>query len=1117
MSQIRFTPEELSHALGEQFPPTAQQAQIISAPLEPMLVIAGAGSGKTKTMADKVVWLVANELVRPEEVLGVTFTRKAAGELSARIRSKIATLINTGLLDANTTSDYLDPAVSTYHSYANTLVQDYGLRLGIEEDTALLGAAQSWELASEVLESYTGDYQHLGSATSTLINAIVSFSSEASEHLVDPQTAEKWLENLEHQLRHLPMHEGKDKPHTAIARKLIDKIASRTTIAELAQRYAAQKAVRGVMDYGDLVAHAATIAQKIPAAALAERSKYKVVLLDEFQDTSHAQMVLFSQLFGQGHPVTAVGDPNQSIYGFRGASAGQLFHFPHQFPIIEPSGTRTNAHVKHLTIAWRNTVNVLQAANLVSGSSTAKSNPAPVAVKPLEPSAYAQPGRVVLNRCATDREEAEAIADLVQAERLRAQNIGETVTAAVLSRNRAQLSLMAQVLIEREIPYQLVGVSGLLSTPEVTDLVSCLHVLVDPLRSDKLMRLLAGARWRMGTADLMAFADWSRFLARRREFALAGPKVEEVAAGESTEDEQTLARAELNDAASLIEALDFLPAIGWTSADGRAISQRGYERLVSLRDELRRLRLLANDDLEALVREVERAMNLDIEVAARPWLQPAQRRANLDAFADVIREYTRHAQRVDLQGFLIWLEQAAEKEKGLPLPAQDADPLSVQLLTIHASKGLEWDIVAVMSMNEGVFPDRTSDRWTSGDAALPWPMRGDRHDLPQWDTDQVSFKELLDAEKQFAEDVAEHNEQEERRLAYVALTRAKSLLICSCSVWYSARTKPSEPSVFLEALLPMAEGENPRAEIGTWIENEHAAQTNPVRSQPVEARWPYDPLVGPEITGAHPSAAYPYSRRTVLEKISEQVHLFDTEYEPLTSQGQLWKEEAEKLLAQRQFIAQLEHVVEKPEHVRASMFVELAENPEEVLQNLRRPIPRRPGLAARRGTAFHTWLEEFYEQTQMLDLGEIMEPSDSYLDDALDLEAMKESFLASEWSEKQPSYVEVPLETRIGSVAVRGRVDAVFRDDQGNWLLVDWKTGYVPSGKALKDKLVQLAVYRLGWSRLHNIPLDEIKAAFYYVSAGTTIYAEYLQGEAELETMILEAFKKFDSLAGSHS
>ncbi|MGO2051454.1 MAG: ATP-dependent helicase, partial [Glutamicibacter sp.] len=900
-----------------------------------------------------------------------------------------------------------------------------------------------------------------------------------------------------------PMQADKEKKRTVAAQNMIDRLASRATIAELAQEYALSKAKLGVMDYGDLVSHAAHIAQEVPAAALAERTSHKVVLLDEFQDTSHAQMVLFSQLYGDGHPVTAVGDPNQSIYGFRGASAGQLFRFPQEFPIVRES-SRDLAHVKHLTVAWRNTVNVLDAANHITAGGQ---QPAigPVSVKPLEPSAFAQPGRVVLNRCASVREEAERIADLIVAENR--QGVGaEHKTSAVLSRNRANLSVMGEVLGERGIAYQLVGLSGLLSTPELTDLVSCLHVLVDPLRSDKLMRLLAGARWRLGAADLAAFADWSRSLARRRERGL-NPELdsaEPITQNQSTEE---AARAELNDAASLIEALDYLPPAGWTSSDGRRLSNTGYERLEALRSELRQLRLIANDDLEALIREVERAMNLDIEVAARPWIAADKYRVNLDAFADVVREYCRNAPRVELAGFLMWLEQAAEKEKGLPLPSEDADPLAVQLLTIHASKGLEWDIVAVMSLNEGVFPGAKSDRWTSGDKALPWPLRGDAGDLPQWDTDQPALKELIEAESIFKDRVDDHHIAEERRLAYVAVTRAKSLLICSSSIWSGSRSKPCEPSVFMDALLPLAEGEEPRAEIGVWVQNDQGPEENPVRSQPMEARWPYDPLDGPVITGTVQKSPHPYSRREVLSALAEDVVAAKAKSQMLTGFGEHWKDEAERLLAQREFLNNRERVIAAPEHVRASLFVELAEDPVEVLENLRRPVPRRPGLAARRGTAFHAWIEEYYEQTQMLDLGEIVEPADRYIDDVLDLASMKEAFLASEWAERQPAYVEVPLETRVGPVAVRGRIDAVFQLEDGTWLMLDWKTGRVPSGKDLKSKLVQLAVYRLGWSRLHGIPLEQIQAAFYYVGAGITIHAEYLASEEELESMIAGAFE----------
>ena len=181
--------------------PTAEQSAIISSPLTPRLVIAGAGSGKTATMADRVVWLVANGWVRPEEVLGVTFTRKAAGELASRIRAKLAALQRIAAADAGNavfpagllSADALEPKVSTYHSYASGIVSDYGLRLGVERDVVLLGGAQAWQLASEVVEAFDGDYAHFRAAKSTLVKAVIQLAGECAEHLQDPAEVHGWL------------------------------------------------------------------------------------------------------------------------------------------------------------------------------------------------------------------------------------------------------------------------------------------------------------------------------------------------------------------------------------------------------------------------------------------------------------------------------------------------------------------------------------------------------------------------------------------------------------------------------------------------------------------------------------------------------------------------------------------------------------------------------------------------------------------------------------------------------------------------------------------------------------------------------------------------------------
>ncbi|MGJ9402286.1 ATP-dependent helicase [Arthrobacter sp. KK5.5] len=1128
---IAHTPEELADLLG-QHQPTPEQSRIISSPLAPMLVIAGAGSGKTATMADRVVWLVANGLVAPDEILGVTFTRKAAGELAQRIRQQLATLAASGLVPSSDDRGEapLEPTVSTYHSYANTLVQDHGLRIGVESDTMLLGGAQAWQLAATVVEEYNGTHEHLMASKSTLIDAVVTFAGECAEHLVERADARGHLDGLIAQLETLPYREGKQAARSQKGTELLNKLRTRATVAELAARYAEAKQLRGVLDYGDLVALAARIARTVPAAGEAERQRYKVVLLDEFQDTSHAQMVLFANLFRGGHAITAVGDPNQSIYGFRGASAGQLFRFPQEFPEVLADGSRKPSDVAFLTTAWRNSVNILQAANAVSAALN-KADPNRAAgrieVPPLVASPFAGTGRVELSRHATSGDEAKHLARRLLTEHHDFRSAhGRAPTMAVLCRTRGQLAGIADALVEQGIPYEIVGLGGLLGMPEVTDLVATLRVLVDPSRSDALVRLLAGARWRIGPADLMAFADWSRFLARRREAAIRHRRPLDVESPDEVGDaNRAEARAELSEAASLVEALDWLPQPGWTSQDGRSLTDAAHERLTRLQHEIRHLRTFVDDDLPTLLHEIEHALQLDIEVAAKPGVGIHAARRHLDAFADVAAGYSDSALRTDLAGFLAWLDAAAAKEGGLEVVQQEATEEAVQLLTIHASKGLEWDVVAVTGLNEGVFPSARDSRWTSGDSALPWPLRGDRHDLPQWDTDQPSLFEALEAEQEFRSRVIGHGEAEERRLAYVALTRARDLLLCSATVWTGTRSKPTLPSMFFNDLLPLTDGPTPPASCGHWVGDDEAPAENPFREEPVQAVWPYDPLEGPIRIRGSVEEPVRAGRRRAMEAAAAAVRsamdelsagdsgesaAIDARRAIQTDVGRSWADEACLLLAVHEGGLEQPNNAAVPRHVRASLFVEIATDTDAVLRQMRRPVPRRPGIAARKGTAFHAWVEEHYGTTGMLDLGEFPGSADAYVEDMYGLDDMKAAFLASEWAERQPAFVEVPLETPVGPVTVRGRIDAVFSERRSDgttlWTLVDWKTGRVPSGREMAIKSLQLAVYRLGWARLQNIDVEQVQAAFYYVGEGRTVRPHDLADEAALVRLISDAF-----------
>jgi len=1144
----RFSPTELATILGEKNHPTPEQAAIIASPLTPRLVIAGAGSGKTATMADRVVWLVANGWVRPEEVLGVTFTRKAAGELASRIRSKLATLQriaaeddgSIGFPEALLGSEDLEPKVSTYHSYASGIVSDYGLRLGIERDVVLLGGAQSWQLASEVVEAYDGDYQHFTAAKSTLVNAVIQLAGECAEHLQDPGDVRSWLLERVENFEQLPYVAGAKKNSSQAAGELAAMLRTRASVADMVVRYQDAKRQRGVLDFGDLVALAARIASDIPLAAATERARYKVVLLDEFQDTSHAQLVLFSRLFGRGHAVTAVGDPNQSIYGFRGASAGQLFHFVQEFPVYSSDALTGQesfsvAPTSYLTTAWRNGRNILQAANTIASPlnrAAASDGPAgerqtagSVTVPALVPSPVAVDGTVVIARFGTDEDEAAVIARDVRRYRKTVFEVdkdGSAVqpTMAVLCRRRAQMECLRREFELQGIPYEIVGLGGLLDTPEIVDLVATLRVLADPGRSDALMRLLAGARWRIGPADLMAFSDWSRFLARRR----AAPEANHEDLDANEEPAKAVVESDITDAASLVEALDFLPRPGWTSAHGRSLSDAAHSRLTRLAAELRSLRSYIGDDLTTLLGEVERAMLLDIEVAAKPGISIHQARRNLDAFQDAAANFLQTSQRIDLLAFLSWLEAAASEEGGLDVAPAEANREAVQLLTVHASKGLEWDVVFVPGLNAGSFPSNRDSRWSTGAAALPWPLRGDRADLPQWDLDQPDQKGWLDAEKDFKSEVQHHGEAEERRLAYVAYTRAKFVLWVSSAAWNGSRSGIAGMSPFLSELAPLAgvaaTGDDAHTQVmGTAVVHAESVaekalpEESPLTSILEVAQFPYDPLEGPSDPRTGARLRLTPGRRLSMDHAAAMVrqHLEEpgqAASDDLSSAAGKWSEEAELLLDRQRQMKTVQDV-HLPSHISASLFVDLGDDPAAVVSQLRRPVPREPGISARKGTAFHSWVEEYFGTTGMLDLDEVP-GSDSHIDQAYGLDDMVAAFKQSEWATRAPAFVEVPVETRIGDVVVRGRIDAVFRDADGRWQLIDWKTGRRPAGRQLATRAVQLAVYRLAWARLKEVPLEDVSAAFYYVADDAVVRPHDLGSAEQLERIVEKAFRRVD-------
>ncbi|MGM1076253.1 UvrD-helicase domain-containing protein [Streptomyces sp. H28] len=1212
-------PEQLKELLGIPFTP--EQTACITAPPAPQVIVAGAGSGKTTVMAARVVWLVGTGQVAPEQVLGLTFTNKAAGELAERVRKA---LIKAGVTDP----DHLDPddppgepVISTYHAFAGRLLTDHGLRIGLEPTSRLLADATRYQLAARVLREAPGPYPALTRSFADLVADLLALDGELSEHLVRPEDLRAHDTELLRALENT-------KLSNADLRKIPEAAAARRELAGLVLRYRAAKRERDLLDFGDQIALSARLAN-VPDVGRALREEFRVVLLDEYQDTSVAQRVLLAGLFGDGtgHPVTAVGDPCQAIYGWRGASVANLDDFPDHF-------ARTDgrpATRQSLSENRRSGGRLLDLANGLATPLRAMH----AGVEALRPAPGAERDGTV--RCAllpTHAEEIDWIADSLA-------HLVRTGTApgeiAVLCRTAADFAEIQGALVARDVPVEVVGLSGLLHLPEIADLVAVCEVLQDPGANASLVRLLTGPRWRIGPRDLALLGRRARLLVTHARVADDDPDRRLAEAVEGVDPSEVI---------SLADALDtFLETpLEGHGDDGLPFSPDARVRFARLATELRDLRRSLADPLMDVLHRVLAVTGLEVELSASPHALAARRRETLSNFLDIAASFAAGDGEATLLAFLGFLRTAAQYEKGLDnaLPGGEN---TVKVLTAHKSKGLEWDVVAVPGLVRGTFPSSQGrEKWTAQGKVLPHALRGDAATLP----DLTSF----DARglKSFHEAMKDHQHTEELRLGYVTLTRPRSLLLGSGHWWGPSQKKPRGPSEFLLALYehcaaghgeieawadePAEDEENPAlhrsdddqvwplpldsgalarrraaadivlahldalaaGEYGTapaapgptdtyddpdwppppdddpFLADELFPAEDPFPHEapfpdspfaddepfpgddpfldgsgpgggaedaegvPVEGTFPDPPFpdgqpggipnpnlnpdpnphpapdgepgphAGPgsrptvphQATGPGPGAPQarppagtaphdPGRRPCLTPEEARTVASWDRDLDALTGE----------LLRARDRVTD----VALPPSLTASEVQRLAADPDGFARELARPMPRPPQPAARRGTRFHAWVEARFEALTL----PLLEPDDlpggdAEIADEQDLQALKDAFERTEYARRTPYRVEAPFQLTIAGRVVRGRIDAVYRHDDGDrvtYEIVDWKTGRGRTADPL-----QLAVYRLAWAEQQGVPPESVSAAFLYVRTGEVVRPDPLPGRAALERLL---------------
>lgn len=1015
------------------------QADAITAGLDrPGAIIAGAGSGKTTVMAARVLWLVGHVGIAPERILGLTFTNKAAAELGQRIRADLEHLPH------DPQQPWADATASTYHAFAGSLIAEHGLRLGVEPDLRVVTDASRFQRAARVVSTYDRPLQRVSTHLPTLVQDVMSLDAQLSEHLVDP------AELRDHDAAVIAEYEAVGKP--ALLRDAAVAAQKRTELSLLVEAYRAAKADDGVMDFSDQMAWGAQLAA-LPEVGQALRERYDVVLLDEYQDTSVAQRDLLTALFA-GLPVTAVGDPAQGIYGWRGAAAGNLEEFLDDFPAADGSRGRQFSLVE----TRRCPPEVIDAANHLAAPFYATSS----VVQPLT-SAATTTGRVDVALHRTVDDEIAAMVTEIVAEHEGGRAWSDIAVLVRVGRENGEI---VKALRDAHVPFEIVGLSGLLAQPEVLDVLSLLEVVDDVTANPALLRLLTGPRWNIGPRDLA--------LLGRRAASLSGRTL-------GRDDDSTLAQelaraVEGTDPTEVVALAEALDDPGDLPYDPRA-----RHRFVDLARVVHRVRSHVGEPLLDLARRAVRALDLDIELEAGEVEGASD---NLATFLDAVADYAASDRYASLTGLVAYLQAENEFNEGMDVTTPSESD-SVKLLTIHRAKGLEWGAVFVPLVSDGVFPSgRGRSSWLTNGSVLPYPLRGDAGSLaPLAEWTPAAGKEF-DARRK-ADSLGE-----ELRLGYVAYTRAKQRVVVSGHWWGRTQKKPRGPSDFLVRTRDHLAGLG--VEPLVWADPPPDDETNPHLVLSDGIAWPVEP---PPVDGRRALAR---EVEAVLASSAEPTAELPVPGDRVAELSQ----EIDLLLAEADAAASAERPVPLPPTLSATAVLALADDESAFARSLARPMPRRPSAAARFGTRFHAWIEAHYGQQPLLDPADLPGQGDVEISDDAELDEVIALFEAGPFGQRTPHTVEAPFSLLLGGQQVVGRIDAVFSTstpEGPGFEVVDWKTN-----RRVDADPLQLSLYRLAWAELHDVDPARVSGAFYYVRLGEVVRfaPEELLDRAALETLL---------------
>lgn len=677
---------------------TSIQREAVEHGQGPLLIVAGAGTGKTLVITHRLAWLVNQKLARPEEILAVTFTEKAAAEMTERV-------------DCLLPYGFSNVSISTFHALGDRLLREFGLELGINPDFQVLSQAeQVLFFRTHLFDFPLGHYRPLGDPT-RFIQAMLSVISRCKDEDVSPEACKAHAERKR--------REAEARPENAAA---LEEAEKEEEVAAVYAAYQEAMAREGKLDFGDQVAMVLTLFRKHPAVLERVRNRYRFILVDEFQDTNYAQFQLVRMLAGNEANITVVGDDDQSIYKFRGAAISNILGFLDHYP---------GARQVVMTDNYRSTQIILDTAyRLISHNNPDRLEVRNQIDKRLRASREGE-HPVEHWHCDTLTTESDRVAKMIRS--MIDSGQFRPCDIAVLVRTNQSADPFLRSLNMQEVPWRFTGNRGLYTRPEIRLLIGFLRVLADADDSLSLYSLASSEIYEMPMQDLHRCSNkaYREHVSLYRVFKRLGDMDDLSVSDES--------RATVSKIVRDIE--DYL---------NRSRNQVTGVVLYQF--------LTTSGYLKRLTRSDSGSDNARVQNIAR--------------FFDVIWSFSQVASDDRVIHFVRHLDLLIEAGDDPAAAEADPDVDAVQVMTVHKAKGLEWPVVFMVSLISNRFPHSRRRELIELDAELTQEI------LPSGD----------------------FHIQEERRLFYVGMTRAKDRLILTSAEDYGGVRKRKVSPFILEAL-----------------------------------------------------------------------------------------------------------------------------------------------------------------------------------------------------------------------------------------------------------------------------------------------------------------------------